>query len=72
MLQEVSDSLAEHLRSKKPSTWEMFGSGETTCGVWIFYDRSEFEVAAPPQRARLFPRDDSHNRNWRDFTEAGH
>jgi hypothetical protein len=50
----------------------MFGSGETTCGVWIFYDRSEFEVAAPPQRARLFPRDDSHNRNWRDFTEAGH
>ena len=68
----VSDSWVDHLRSKKPSTWKMFGSGDSTCGVWIFYDRSELEAAVPPRRARPFPRDDSRNRNWRDFTEAGH
>ena len=72
LLQEVSASLADHLRSKKPSTWKMFGSGETTCGVWIFFDREELDAVVPPQRTRLFPGDDNQHGSWREFTEAGH
>jgi hypothetical protein len=72
LLQEVNDSWVDHLRSKKPSTWNIFGSGDGTCSVWIFYDSSELDAVVPPQRTRLFLGDDSRNRNWRDFREAGH